>query len=319
MKKKRLLITIFCLLLIALGIFLLSFVSFSVEKEIRISSPIYYVATQYTNLKNWKNWHPTLLNKDSALFSYSGEPTQVNSFLRTPEGDYTIVKADPASIMMREDRDGKKTYHTLSAFPDSFGMATKVRWTAYLSTFDWLRLKNNVSSQLQEGLNNMKMFSEDVKNRYGFRIEIHPMADSIIAFKEINVAKEHKLMALRKLYDEVSRYGQLHHIDMTGPRIATYYTVSLDTLHIVAGISVKNKGPEMEGIRFTEIPKQGRDVVAYYQGAYDGVRKMYAPMEQFVTDRNLRKVATPFEKYYGNPISSADSANMRIELCYPVL
>ena len=109
------------------AVFLLSFVTLSVEREIRVSSPIYYVATQYTNLKNWKNWYPDLVNKDSTLFSYSDTPTQVNSFLRTPEEDYTIVKTDPASIIVRDERNGKKTYHNISAFPDSFGMAKKVK------------------------------------------------------------------------------------------------------------------------------------------------------------------------------------------------
>lgn len=303
----------------ALCIFLFSFATFSVEKEIRISTPINFVAAEFTNLRNWKNWNPDLIKKDSSFFTYSASPTQVSSFLHSSEEDFTIVKADPASVMVRNEHDGKKTYHAISALPDSFGMATKVRWVAYLSALDWIRSKNNVAHQLQEGLNNIKMFSEDTKNQYGYRIEIHPMADSIIAFAEIKVSRNDKLKALRKLYDVVSGYGQLHHIDITGPRIATFHLVGMDTIQIVAGISVNKKGPEEGGIRFAEIPKQGRSLVAYYQGPYVGVQNMYAPLERYVADKNLRKVGTPFEKYFGNPISTADSAHMRIELYYPVL
>jgi len=319
MKKKRLLTVTICLLLIGFGITLFSFETLSVEREIRVSSPISYVANQFTNLKNWKNWYPDLIKGDSTLFTYSDTAAQVNSFLRTPRENYTIVKTDPASVVVRDDHNGKKTYHNISAFPDSFGMATKVRWVEFLSPLDWILSKNKTADEMQEGLYTMKTYAENSKNRYGFRIEIRPMADSIILFRETDVLKNDKMTTLRKLYKDLLRYGQINNIDITGPRLATFTLNGTDSLHIIAGISVNRKGPLANGIRFANFPKQGRAVVVEYNGAYAGVERIYPAVEKYITDKNLKRVTAPFEKYFNNPITAEDSAHMRVELHYPVL
>jgi effector-binding domain-containing protein len=66
------------------------------------------------------------------------------------------------------------------------------------------------------------------------------------------------------------------------------------------------------------MPSKGKMLTGYYEGVYPGLRKLYEAMDRYVTDKRLKLIAVPYERYLTDPRSAADSLHMKIELCYPV-
>jgi effector-binding domain-containing protein len=67
------------------------------------------------------------------------------------------------------------------------------------------------------------------------------------------------------------------------------------------------------------MPSHGKMLIGYYQGDYAGLKKLYVAMDNYVFDKHLHIIASPYEKYFTNPQSAQDSMHMKIELHYPIL
>jgi len=76
--------------------------------------------------------------------------------------------------------------------------------------------------------------------------------------------------------------------------------------------------PEKNGIKYLKMPPIGRMLVGEYDGDYHNIQLLYRSIERYMSDKHLRKVALPYEKYLSDPQSPTDSLHMRMEIYYPI-
>jgi len=317
--KKRIWILIVCLIVLVISFLLWAPVHFGIKKEIVIRIPIYNVSGKLTNLRNWKQWYPSLKNKDSSSFIYSSTTNQTNSSLQAGGHLYTIVNTNPAYILVKDEAEnGNTDYHAFYAFPDSMGIATRVSWIKSVSPFNWLKELIHPDTNMKDGLNNLKKSLEDPAEFYGFPISVGPVTDTIVATKTAVAKEADKIATLRKLYMEINQYTKQNNITPGSIRIANFSFQSQGNLKISAGIPASRKGPEKNGITYLEMPRGGKMLIGQYEGPYSGLTKLYTAMEKYITDKQLHKVAIQYERYLTDPLSADDSLHMKIEIYYPI-
>jgi effector-binding domain-containing protein len=220
---------------------------------------------------------------------------------------------------VKDEVSGRKAYHSLTAFPDSLGMATKVHWTESLSIIDWLKRRKETATKMETGLNNLKQLLEDPIKQYGFRIELKSVTDTLILIKEMTTTLRNRFSSLQNAYQDIREFAKQNDINITGREMANFHQIEDDSIQIMAGIPVSKKGTAKNGFAFLEMPNHGKMLVGYYDGPYSGLQKLYQAMEKYINEKNLKKISSEYEKYISSPVSQKDSSHVSLELHYPVL
>lgn len=321
MKRKFAIIILTALVLASCFLFFAP-VDFGVKKQISIHAPITDVVNQITNLHNWPHWKNGLKNQDTSLFQVSTTSTNINSFLRFRDKQYTILKDNAASVTVRENIGNvNAAFHTIFAFPDSFGTATTIQWIKNVSVFSWLIEKLKSSGEIEGDLKSLKNYMENPIAYYGYPIEVKKVTDSLVMTKKTIGLTKNKNATLSQLYKNIIDYASSNNIEINknNPRMANFYEINKDSIQIMVGIDVSRKAPDRNNISYLEMPSHGRMLVGYYEGDYAGLKNLYRAMDKYVFDKHLHVIASPYEKYLSNPESSNDSLHMKIELYYPIL
>ena len=321
MKRKFVIIASIVLILF-FGFLFFAPIEFGIKKQISIKASIIDVAKQITDLRNWPHWNTALKKQDTSLFQFSGITNNVNSFLRFNDHEYTIVQQNAVFVIVKENNQKEKpVYHSLYAFPDSFGTSTNVLWIKNVSPFTWLKEKMNPSGEVEAELNSLKNFMEDPQQFYGFDIRIGPVVDSLVITKTATSLKTNVPKTISELYKNIFEYAKENNIYVpeNSPRMANFYPINKDSVKIMAALPVHKKAPVKNGIVFLEMPSHGKMLMGEYEGSYAGIKKLYAAMNQYFSDKHLQLVAAPYEKYLTNPQSSQDSLHMKIKIYYPIL
>ena len=314
--KIRFWVIISFLFVFLIGFLLLGPVTFRLKKRTTINASIFNVVNQFTDIHNWKHWYPGLTGKDSSVFIYSGITNSVNSSLSVEEKKYTITGVNVEGIHFEEQVNGNKISQSISAFPDSFNTITHVSWIKVGSFSDWLNEKFTHASEMENGLKNLKNYIEDPEKFYGFHMEIESVSDTLLITKKTVALKNRIPATLNILYADLNQY--LHENSMDGgQRMAGFFTRENDSVEIMAGITVVKKEPEKSGIRYMEMP-HGRMLVGDYLGPYEKISQLYAAMNRYLVDKQLSRVAMIYEKYFNEPRTREDSAQMKIKIYYPI-
>jgi effector-binding domain-containing protein len=311
----------FWIIITALFVFLICFlllgpVTFNIKKRITINASIFNVVKQFTDLHNWKNWHPGLTGQDSSAFKYSRIANGVNSTLTVQEKKYTITSVNSQGIGIEEEENGDRNYQSISAFPDSFNTITHVTWIQVASFSNWVREKFKHDNEMEKGLKNLKSYMEDADKFYGFHIEIQSVSDTLLITKKAMASKDNIIPILHNLYADLYKYLQENNMEHA-QRMAGFITGENDSVEIMAGITVEKKEPVKNGIRYMEMPR-GRMLVGEYQGPYNKISQLYMVMNQYLEDKELKRVAMIYEKYFTDPHSKEDSAHMKIKIYCPI-
>ena len=314
--KIKLWVIITGLLVLLIGFLLIGPVSFNIKKRITINASIFNVVDQFTELHNWKHWHPGLIGKDSSTFNYSKITRGINSSLSVLKQKYTITSVNSEGISIEEEVNGDKIYQSISAFPDSFNTITHVTWIKVASFSNWIKEKFNRGNEMENGLKNLKSYIEDPEKFYGFHIEIESVSDTLLVTKKAMASKDKIIPTLRNLYTDLNQYLQENKMNHA-ERMAGFNLRENDSVEIMAGITVERKEPEKNGIAYMQMPR-GRMLVGDYQGPYDKISQLYIAMNQYLVDKELKRVAMIYEKYFTDPHSKEDSAHMKIKIYYPI-
>ena len=314
--KIKLWIIITSLFVFLICYLLIGPITFNIKKGITINASIFNVINQFNDLRNWKNWHPGLIDKDSSLFKYSRITNAVNSSLAVREKKYTITSVNSEGISMKEEENGNKIYQSISAFPDSFNTITHVTWIRVVSFANWIREKFSNGNEMENGLKNLKSFIEEPEKFYGFHIEIQTVSDTLVITKRAMASRNKITPTLQNLYSELTKYLQENNMTHA-QRMAGFNIRENDSVEIMAGITVEKKEPPKNGIRYMEMPR-GRMLVGDYQGPYNNISQLYKAMDRYLVDKELKRVAMIYEKYFTDPHSKEDSAQMKIKIYYPI-
>jgi hypothetical protein len=172
---------------------------------------------------------------------------------------------------------------------------------------------------MEQGLKSLKAYLENPVKLYGFTIGIHPVIDTLILTKRAIVSRDKVKEKWAALEKELVAYLLDNRI-LRG-EVDIYYgteAVSSDSLAAVVGIPVSSRRPEKEGMQFLKLPAQGRLLVGSYEGPDSVMPRLYQAMDKYVLDKELKKVAVPFEKKHRKFFESDEPGRSVYELVYPI-
>lgn len=319
MSKRKWIVVITTFVILLFCFILLLPIPIELKREIKIESSLVNVSSQVTDLQNWAHWHPLLINKDTTLFSYSNGSKTVNATLHIHRHDFTIVKTNPVDITIDEKDEEKEIFESLTIKPDAYGRFTYVQWIKVITPYIWLKERYNLTSEIENGLQNLKNFMEDPYQFYGFPIEIRPVVDTLVIIKQAVVTENDLHNTIQKLFSNLQQYTLANKINGNVKRIAGFIPAGNNKVEVTAGLVVNKKAPEKEDIHYLTMPKEGRMLVGHFDGDYKNIKLLYNALEKFITDKHLKTIAMPYEKYLTDPYSSEDSLHMKIEVYFPIL
>jgi effector-binding domain-containing protein len=82
--------------------------------------------------------------------------------------------------------------------------------------------------------------------------------------------------------------------------------------------SCKQENCGEKNLSVLEMPSGGKILTGYYEGDYEGFKKLYAAMDRYVGDKGLKLIAVPYERYLTDPRSIQDSLHMKIGIYFLV-
>ena len=305
-------------LIVGVGVFFLSRLSFRVKKEITVNASLFIVSRQITDLRNWRKWYPQAQNADSNLIRYSGSNTSVNSSLQIGGHHYIVTRVNPEEINIKEQTGKKLTYHSVIAVSDKLGIHTRVQWSAAVDFFSWMNEKIHDRGSIEKNLKSLKQYIEDPLLYYGFPIEMKQITDTLLLSKKDTVPVAEAPAALNQLFDDLLRYAHTHRLSTASSKISGIFPVGKGQAEVIANLPVHNKAPESDGIVYLQMPEGGKIVTTIYTGLYSDIGKAHKALQQYIRDKSLKKIALSYEKFYGDQLPVSDSGNVKVELCYPV-
>jgi effector-binding domain-containing protein len=318
--KKRILLIVSLIIVVVFCFLLFAPITFRIQKQIIITAPLIKVANEVTDLKNWLHWNIGLKTKDTSSFKMSEKTNNNNAWLRTDNDEYNIVNENAADITVKEKNAGKEIYHSIFVFPDSNIKVTRVLWIEKLTPVNWLKEKSDPSVNIEANLESLKNYLEDVKQYYGFDIQLQKIKDTLVIAKITVASKTNQQKTLADLYKDILAYANKNDLGIndTTPRMVNFYEINKDSVKIMAAIPVNKKAPLINDLSYLEMPSHGKLLVGFYEGSYTGLKKLYTAMNRYIVDKQLEIIAAPYERFLTNPVSSYDSLHMKIELCYPI-
>jgi hypothetical protein len=290
--KKKIVLLIGGLLVLAVVLPVVLTMRLWTTREVVIHTSLFDVAPALTDLHNWKNWYPD------------------------PERDvFTVTAKNPAGIVVR---DKKQRYQSLLATADTNRRYTLVRWAVSSTVAEWLGGRRP-GGMMEQGLKTLKAYLEDPVNLYGFTIGIQPVTDTLILTKRAIVSRDKVKEKWAALEKELIAYLLVNR--MLRVEVDIYNStepVSSDSLAAVVGIPVSSRRPEKEGMQFLKLPAQGRLLVGRYEGPDSVMPRLYLAMDKYVLDKELKKVAVPFEKRHVKFFGTEEPGRSVYELVYPI-
>jgi hypothetical protein len=315
--KKKLFIAVSCLLTALVVLLFTGPFTFKISGDIGIPYPIYDVAGQFTDLRNWTNWHPGLRGKNPRDLQFSGDPEKAGSYVETSEGTrFTLTAVNPAGVVYKESGKGKITYHSLIAYSGSMGKTSRVTGIRYAGAWEWLKEKMRSRNKTSVELLGLKHFMEDPLAYYGFPIGIIPVTDTLILTLQAIVPAGEVNRQLRQSDADLVAYTDANKLAGKPYRYISRKDAGQGRIGVAVGIPVNKRAPETKGMKFLELPAQGRLLSGRTIGGPARLKALFASMEKYMKDKGLKRVADPLEKYEHLPVP--DSTGLDVEVQIPI-
>jgi len=287
----------------------------TVEKTIRVNANYYDVSVQLNNIKNYQSWYPGFSDGTTGIAASAVPGGHV--LTDGEDRQLSIHAAGPSMVLVTESAGETQIVQSISAIPMPDEKQTEVLWSVKMPWYKRLSNFFTGKDNIQEGLINLKATMEDPTLRYGFRIELAPVSDSIILTSTRAAADSNRIQTLQSLYSTLESY-----ISRYKPQGAKkYYYVSSNIVsqkktEFALGIPVSAPSLPDTSIDYLRLPSNGRVLTG--KGKVGSLRELYAAMNRYANDQGLQKVAQELEKYNIEPAKLPDHPEEEVELVFPV-
>jgi hypothetical protein len=280
-----------------------------------IRSSLYDVSKQFNTLNNWKNWD---LNFNDST-NVTGIEFQDQTAKTASNIIYQLHYINPASISVVITNNHLTTQSFITASPFKNDSVSYIKWTTKTTIFNWVKDAISKTYNSQVDLHPLKLFMEDDKRKYGFQIHLIPVIDTLILTTETETRPDDIMQDIHILHVHLKRFIDVN--KLSADKKYFYVTVlksEQNKLKLGVGIPVNKEEGTAPGIKFLKLPANGRLVTGFYDGKYAGKEKIYTAMNQYITDKALKKVAQPLEQYNIRDSLLTDTSGVKMHLFYPV-
>jgi len=320
--KKRIFAATTILLMLVLAT--LYFIPSYNQKELLVRSPIIHAARELSSPAEWERWNPALrkdcLENPSAC-AVNNTAVKNTFSIKAPHCGISVTLRGAMFDITQTGGDGPASYnYTLipSLHDDSTGLVVTEKRSLLVSLFSSL----SVNSVAWRDADSLKKFIETPSDYYGFPLQMSPVIDTLVITTHKRIAAANSIAELKGLYRVINHTIEAGHLTKTYPYIANYRPVGHDSIELTAAIPVDKKIPKgalPTNMSFMEMPPQGRMVVGYFKGKYGDRIKLYKAMDNFISDKLLKKISVPYEEYLNDTVPENDSTIVEIKICAPVI
>lgn len=116
-------------------------------------------------------------------------------------------------------------------------------------------------------------------------------------------------------YSRIRQYLNDLDIEPEGPPFVAYYNFDMNDLDVEMGFPVDDVIPGDRDMCPGEL-ERGRMVTCMYEGAYDGLKDVYAKMNVYIEEKGLKAKGISYEFYYNSPadVKRPEELMTRIDL-----
>ena len=162
----------------------------------------------------------------------------------------------------------------------------------------------------------LKSYLEDNRRFYGYPIEIAPAADTLFLTKKLDLPANQLFTTLPVMQRELEAFAKQNNCQVLAKNIS-FSSLDHDSLTVMVGLNIDKVIAGDYIYNFRELPAKAALATGHYTGPFRDRTALYQAMEKYITDHQLAKRALPYETYH-SPFPDADSANIDIQLSYPV-
>lgn len=315
-KMKRILVVagIFIILII------ICIIPVKKRHETVINANFFKTLQQINNPSNWKNWHPVIqkawendsgecrIVKDSAGFTF---------IIITPQHSFFVKRVTPITFEVQEKINSHLFIYGVTIIstkqPNRINILTVKDEPLFYRVIPFFN--KNAADEIT--IQHLKSFAENRSNLYGFQIKIIQAPDIIFATKKGKIAQSKLFTSLPEFFKSVDDYIDDNGLTAISNQCVSY-SITGDSVFIMAGIPVNKTAPEKNGIMCMKIPIGSKVLYAYYEGKFSERKEVYSAMENYILDFNLDKAALPYEKYANDILPVSDTDQIKIQVFYPL-
>ena len=294
------------------------FITVEKSREITIEANFFNVLEEINSPANWQKWHSTLKKdyaKNPARYEVLKDSAAHEFSIKTPDHDFTIQTPNPLTFEIREDSGNSTSNYSIQILSTRLPHYTHLITTTRVSLLNFFLQQNNNAFTTAGDL---KSFMQNPDSYYGYDIIKEKTIDTIVVVKKTVALKKNRHRELTSVYKSLASFIKANDLTIMQPKIASFRSISKDSVEIRAGIPVNRAVPGNENIMCLKMPK-GFILVGQYSGPYNKRSTLKQAMEKYVQNHSLDVIALPYEKYLNDEVPKSDTDVVTIKMCYPIL
>lgn len=311
MKK---LIIILLIIIIALTastyIFIPNFISFN--KSVLIAESRDGLTRKLYNEKNWMEWWPGAVQKNSTEFIY-------NNF------SYSANKQTTSSILISISNENVSAKTSLNIIPKNFD-TTQLIWAGILPTsynpFERVKLyieSKNLTRNIDNILQTIQSFFSKTENVYDYEIKEESVVDSLLV-STYETSKGYPTTGfIYNLVDQLKKYIADHQAKETGYPMLNVSTN--DSIHFLTRVAIPvDRGlPSSATISLKQMPAGGNILVVDVKGGPVLTNEALRQVANYIHDHHMAAPAIPFFSLRTDRRQEPDTSKWETRIYYPVM
>jgi effector-binding domain-containing protein len=328
--KALKIIGIIVLCLIALFLVVAAFLpsKLHIEESMVINKPASLIFKQVNNFQNWKAWSPFQEMDPAMVNTYEGPNMGVGcktswTSKKTGNGSMTIMESVPYSKVISALDFGMAGATNSFEFKEEQG-GTRVTWGVDMpklsypgERFAGLMMPRMMKPVFIKGLENLKKVTGIMPDPPALKLTSMPEKAVLSVTDSCNWSDIEKKMG--QMFGEIMSLQKKAKFEFAGAPLTRYLKWDEANKFAVFEdcVPVDREVKGIDRVQYKILPGT-RAVMGTHFGAYDKTMYMYAALDEYIQENNLKESGGPIEEYVTDPMSQPDTAKWQTNIYFPV-
>ena len=308
--KKIILLILASVLVIAVGIYFIIPSKLAVTNQVTIEASDVIISRFLIQKKGWDKWWPgTRINDDQ--FSYNGVLFQIS-------------KTTNSGVNLSIQKNNLKLNGEISYLPHSVDMVKVSLYAAGESSTNPIQKVtnytkiNDLKDQTAIILHHLKIFLEDKKNAYGYKIYINKIEYPILLTTTITSENYPDMQHVYETIKELRKLAKVQGAKEKNFPMLNIHKTDDKQYEINLAIPIDRAITPTGKSYINNMVRGGNLLVADVKGGPNTISNAFAQVRIFMKDHRLISPAMPFESLVTDRYAEKDTAKWITKIYYPI-
>ncbi|MGB0887181.1 MAG: SRPBCC family protein [Vicingaceae bacterium] len=309
--------------------------NFFLERTIVVDADKAIVFNQVNNLKEWKNWS-AWADKDPEIYKLEdkfsnpsyGEGASFrwhSKHKEVDEGTIKIVetiKDDTIKTVVNFGMGDALANWSFTNVADG----VEVKWSLTVdfgfspfAKFFGLFMEGMVASDYEKGLQNLKLYAEDLPKIHRVVVAEKMLDEAIWMLSIRDTVKQKEMDNIQgKSFERINQYLEELNAVSAGFPLVIYHLWSADKVDIEIGIPIKDSTVLSNGNIHLNVMPKTKVVYATHYGSYDRLPETYFGINEYMRKNKVVVNGPPWESYLTDPATEPNPSNWKTEIYFPI-